>query len=104
MPVYRYKTLNQEKSEEFFEVSQKISDTPLKKHPLTGEPVERVLSSPSLTLQHSSGKENKTLSPDYLKKHGFSRYEKDHSSGDYFQTAGKDGPSVIRADEINHSS
>jgi predicted nucleic acid-binding Zn ribbon protein len=104
MPVYRYKTLNQEKSEEFFEVSQKISDTPLKKHPLTGEPVERVLSSPSLTLQHSSGKENKTLSPDHLKKHGFSRYEKDHSSGDYFQTAGKAGPSVIRADEINHSS
>ena len=54
MPIYRYKTLNTEAREEIFEVEQEINAPPLSSHPLTNEPVQRVLTSASLSLRHSS--------------------------------------------------
>jgi hypothetical protein len=47
--------------------------------------------------------ENKSLSADHLNKHGFSKYEKDQSSGDYHKTAGKDGPARISSEQIKQS-
>lgn len=103
MPIYRYKTLNSEDREEIFEVEQEINATPLSKHPLSNEPVQRVLTSASLSLRHTSMHENKSLSADHLKKHGFSKYEKDQSSGDYHKTAGKDGPDSISSEQIKQA-
>ena len=49
MPIYVYETvLAGGKPGKKFEVMQKISDRPLKKHPKTGKPVRRVFGSPSL--------------------------------------------------------
>ena len=103
MPIYRYKTLNSEEREEIFEVEQEINAPPLSSHPLTNEPVQRVVTSASLSLRHSSTHENKSLSADHLNKHGFSKYEKDQSSGDYHKTAGKDGPASISSEQIKQS-
>jgi len=95
--------LNSEDREEIFEVEQDINAPPLSTHPLTNEPVQRVLTSVSLSLRHSSMHENKSLSADHLNKHGFSKYEKDQSSGDYHKTAGKDGPARISSEQIKQS-
>ena len=103
MPIYRYKTLNAEGREEIFEVEQEINAPPLSKHPLSNEPVQKVLTSASLSLRHTSRHENKSLSADHLKKHGFSKYEKDQSSGDYHKTAGKDGPDSISSEQIKQA-
>ena len=95
--------MNSEDREEIFEVEQDINAPPLSTHPLTNEPVQRVLTSVSLSLRHSSMHENKSLSADHLNKHGFSKYEKDQSSGDYHKTAGKDGPASISSEQIKQS-
>ena len=95
--------MNSEDREEIFEVEQDINAPPLSTHPLTNEPVQRVLTSVSLSLRHSSMHENKSLSADHLNKHGFSKYEKDQSSGDYHKTAGKDGPARISSEQIKQS-
>ena len=95
--------MNTEAREEIFEVEQEINAPPLSSHPLTNEPVQRVLTSASLSLRHSSMHEKKSLSADHLNKHGFSKYEKDQSSGDYHTTAGKDGPASISSEQIKQS-
>ncbi len=89
MPVFKYLVLNNKTPPEYIEVEQSLKDSPLVCHPLTGEPIERVLESPTLTLNHSAVREKKTLSADHLKKHGFSILQKDKNSNEYTQTVGK---------------
>jgi len=45
MPTYIYETIPKKKGQKpkRFEVVQKMKDKPLKKHPKTGEPVQRVI-------------------------------------------------------------
>ena len=102
MPVYQYQVVKDDETVELFEVEQSIQDTPLTKHPLTAEPVRRVVPAPSLTLDHSSSYEKKSLSACNLRKNGFTQYEKDSSSGDYFKTAGNQGPDQISHNEIHN--
>lgn len=88
MPVFKYLVLNQSDPPEYIEVEQSVNDSPLFKHPLTGEPIKRVVDSPSLTLNHSSSREKKILSADNLQKHGFSILQKDASSQQYTPIVG----------------
>jgi hypothetical protein len=47
MPTYVYETVTADGSEgKRFEISQSIKDPPLKRHPETGEPVQRVVTLP----------------------------------------------------------
>ena len=46
MPLYKYKVLNPDGQDEFFEIEQKINDHPLLVHPITGHKVKRVLTTP----------------------------------------------------------
>jgi predicted nucleic acid-binding Zn ribbon protein len=101
MPVYQYQVVKDDDTVELFEVEQGIQDDPLTKHPLTSEPVRRVVSAPSLTLDHSDNYEKKSLSAGNLHKNGFTQYEKDSSSGDYYKTAGNQGPDQISHDDIH---
>ena len=103
MPLYKYKVLNPDGQDEFFEIEQKINDHPLLVHPITGHKVKRILTSPSLSFNHSSGIENNSLSPDNLSKNGFTKYEKDSSSGDFHRTVGQKGPLVISKKQINQA-
>ena len=45
MPTYIYETIPKKKGQKpkRFEMVQKMKDKPLKKHPKTGEPVQRVI-------------------------------------------------------------
>lgn len=97
-PVHRYRVITADDSGEVFEV-ERAKDLPaLTKHPLTGDPVERLYEdSPGLTLRHSSRRDKATLSPEHLAKHGFARYEKDPASGSYHKTAGA-GPEQLQKD------
>ena len=99
MPIYQYHIIKDDQQVELFEVEQKLSDPPLTKHPLTREPVKRALSSPSLSIKHTSINENKSIHPDNLKKQGFTQYEKD-SSGDYHRTIGSQGPAIISPSKL----
>ena len=46
MPTYEYETIPQNESETpvVFEIWQSMADVPLKKHPETGVPVQRIIS------------------------------------------------------------
>lgn len=47
MPTYVYETIREDGAPgERFEVTQKMSDPVIEKHPTTGEPVRRVLTAP----------------------------------------------------------
>ena len=59
MPIYRYLVLNKSINPEYIEIEQSLKDAPLAEHPLTGEPIQRVPESPSLSLKHSSVREKK---------------------------------------------
>ena len=81
MPIFKYLVLNKGNTEEYIEVEQALTDKPLVKHPITGEPIKRIIDSPSLTLRHSSLRENKTLSADNTKAWFFSFRKKRLNSG-----------------------
>ena len=89
MPIYKYLVLNKSINPEYIEIEQSLKDAPLAEHPLTGEPIQRVPESPSLSLKHSSVREKKILSHENLQKNGFSVLEKDQSTKGYTQTVGK---------------
>ena len=89
MAVFQYVVLNGKTTPDFIEIEQASGEKALSHHPITGEPIKRVLSAPSLTLKHSSEKESKILSHDNLVKNGFSIFEKDSSTGSYSQTIGQ---------------
>lgn len=92
MPIYVYETIPTEGEEPTrFEVVQRMADPELTEHPETGEPVQRIIMAPALSLKHSSTREKAILSDDNLARNGFSRYEKT-GQGSYERTAGTKGP------------
>jgi len=97
MPVYVYEEILEDGSEgDVFEIVQSMQDDPLKTHPETGCPVRRVYQAPNVVGKYSERAVNRTLDPKRIEKAGFTRYEKDKSTGTYHKTAGKDGPDTFR--------
>lgn len=97
MPTYVYVVVRADGSDgDPFEVVQKMTDPPLKKHPETGEPVRRIPTMPNLPLSHSDAAEKSKLSNKNLDRLGFTKYEK-AGDGHYEKKAGK-GPDVISRD------
>jgi predicted nucleic acid-binding Zn ribbon protein len=97
MPIYVYETLSADGSPgERFEISQSMKEDPLTHHPETGLPVRRVLLPPNLATKHTPGKTRDRLDNKNVEKAGFTKYEKDKSTGKYHRVAGNKGPEVIR--------
>ncbi|MFZ9914833.1 MAG: FmdB family zinc ribbon protein [Phycisphaerales bacterium] len=97
MPTYVYAVVKPDGSlGDHFEVSQRMSDAPLERHPETGEPVRRVPQVPMLGGQHSSAADKRKISDSNLGRMGFTKYQK-VGDGKYEKTAGE-GPSSISAD------
>tara|TARA_B100001057_G_scaffold493554_1_gene588223 strand:+ start:1760 stop:2050 length:291 start_codon:yes stop_codon:yes gene_type:complete len=94
MPVFQYVVLNGKEPREVLEIEQGVSDPPLKEHPITREPIRKVISSPTLSLRHSDANEKRTLSEANLKKNGFSLYQKDRADGSYHKNTGN-GPESL---------
>ena len=95
MPVFQYVVLNGKEPQEIIEIEQGLSDHPLKAHPITKEPIRKIISSPTLSLRHSDANEKKTLSEANLKKNGFSLYHKDQADGTYHKKTGN-GPESLQ--------
>jgi len=95
MPVYQYVVLNDKQPQEVIEIEQGLDAPPLTQHPSTKERIRKVLTSPSLSLNHSSSNEKKILSEENLGKNGFSVYHKDQTDGTYHKASGS-GPESIR--------
>jgi len=94
MPTYVYGVVNPDGSTgETFEVEQAIRDAPLTHHPVTGEPVERLMCAPFVAGTWSPLKGKRLLSDGNLEKKGFTKYVK-NSSGQYEKKAGK-GPDLL---------
>lgn len=96
MPLYEYLIIHDDGSEgETFEVLQKISDPPLKKHPQTGQKVRRIMSAPSVK-KPSGGPIRGDTSNKNLERLGFTKYEKT-KTGRYEKVLGS-GPDLIHRD------
>ena len=96
MPIYSYEVLNGKgKETEVIEVEQSSNDPPLTSHPITGQPLKRIISSPSLTLRHSSIKEKKLLSEENLIQKGFMKYQKNKDTKRFERIIGNNGPERI---------
>jgi predicted nucleic acid-binding Zn ribbon protein len=92
MPVYVYEVLS---TGERLEVFQPMSDPDLKAHPESGLPLRKVFLPPNLGTKHTAGREKSLLDNRNVEKNGFTKYEKDKSTGTYHRVAGKDGPSTF---------
>lgn len=93
MPTYVYEVITEDGDEgQIFEVVQKMSDPPLTKHPLTGQPVRRVITAPNIATRYTSSHEKKKLSNENLSRLGFTKYER-HGS-EMVKTVGK-GPDLL---------
>ena len=97
MPTYVYQVINEDDSEgEIFEIVQKMSDPPLKKHPETGQAVRRIPAAPTIPGHHSDHATKKMLADKNLDKLGFTKYEK--AGGGFYEKKAGPGPNVISAD------
>lgn len=97
MPMFMYEVLRGTEPYERFEVEQAFDAPPLTKHPITQDPVRKIISAASISLKHSDQNEKSVLSDRNLSRHGFSKYERAASDGTYHRTAGKEGPPVIES-------
>ena len=101
MPVYQYMLVDSKFDNEILEIEQSITDEALKMHPITGEPIKRLISSASLTLKHSSSQEQATLAKENLAKKGFTVFEKNSCDpSKYSRTVGNIGPSEIYTNKL----
>ena len=89
MPVYTYRVVNEDGSKgEVFEVEHSMEEPTLKTHPITGVPVMKLMQAPNLGIKHTTGGTEKKLENNNVEKAGFTKYEKDKLTGNYYKTAG----------------
>ena len=105
MPVYVYQEILPDGSDgDTFECIQSMSETTLKTHPKTGNPVRKVFHAPNVSSKYTEGATKNRLSDQNIEKHGFTRYERDKVTGRYHKTAGKDkrAPDVVDASRLKN--
>jgi hypothetical protein len=96
MPIYVYGVILSEEEDtigETFELEQGIKDAPLTQHPVTGQPVRRVMCAPFVAGTWSPLKSKRLLSDSNLEKKGITKYVK-NSNGQYERRTGK-GPDSL---------
>ncbi len=96
MPIYVYEIVNSDGSGgNRFEIQQSMKDEALTEHPDTGDTVRRVMLPPNLATRYTPGQTKNRLDNKNVEKAGFTKYEKDKTTGKYHRVAGKAGPEVI---------
>ncbi len=101
MPVYVYVTAPRDGSPgATFEVQQSMHEPPLTVHPLTGDPVSRVIQPPNLCTQYTPGKTARQLDDKNVQRKGFTKYVRDKQTGTYHKTVGAHpgAPETLRPD------
>ena len=103
MPIYIYQEILSDGTDgDIFECVQSMSESALRFHPKTGNPVRKIFHAPNVTIKYTAGSTKNKLSDQNIEKHGFTRYEKDKITGRYHKTAGKDkrAPDVVDATQL----
>ena len=93
MPIYVYEPDTDDDSGERFEFFQRMDDPPLTRHPETGQPIRRVVTTPYVPTKYHPQSTKKMLSDKNLDRLGFTKYVKKDSGG-YEKTAGP-GPEEL---------
>lgn len=96
MPIFVYDIFEDNKpTGEILEVEQSLNDKPLEIHPFTKQKLKRRLNNPNLITEYTSQKEKKLTDPNYVSSKGFTKYERDKNSGNYYKISGGTGPEQI---------
>lgn len=100
MPLYVYEILTKKGASTgaTFEIMQRMKDDALTRHPLTKEPVRRVIQAPNIAGKWSDIKGKSALANKNLERLGFTKYER-RGNGYMERTAGKRGPRAISAED-----
>ncbi|XAL99735.1 hypothetical protein OT109_19415 [Phycisphaeraceae bacterium D3-23] len=102
MPVYVYEVVRDDAPDGLaghrFEVVQGIKEPALSAHPVTGQPVRRVVQPIALAGMHSDLKTAGKLEEKNLARHGFAKYIK-VGDATYEKMVG-DGPDRLSAEEL----
>ena len=95
MPTYVYESVRDDGfPPDRFEIVQRMSDPALTQHPVTGEPIRRVILSPLVGGKYSSTSMKRTVSDDKrIGELGFTKYVR-QSDGTYEKRAGQ-GPTHV---------
>ncbi|MCD8483247.1 MAG: FmdB family transcriptional regulator [Verrucomicrobia bacterium] len=97
MPIYVYEEILPDGAiGERFEWEASMNEDRLLTHPISGNPVRKVLTAPNIVKKHTPGSTRSKLDNKNLEAKGFTKYERDKLTGQYHRVAGKDGPSVIQ--------
>lgn len=97
MPLYEYAVIKPDGSHgKTFEVLQRLGEPALTKHPETGEPVERIISTINGPMPPGDRIKG-DISNKNLEKQGFTKYQKT-ADGKYEKILG-DGPDLIRKND-----
>lgn len=98
MPIYTYEVILEDEDEPGmrFEYFQNMSDPPLTHHPITKQPVKRIISAPHIAGQYSDAAMKAEVSNDKkLAQLGLTKYVK-KGDGYYEKTTGK-GPDTLHS-------
>lgn len=98
MPLYVYEVLDDNDQVcDVFEIIQKMTDSPLTKHPETGQRVRMKIQAPYVAKKTFGELPKADLSDKNLEKMGFTKYQKS-AKGGYEKILG-DGPDIKKATE-----
>jgi hypothetical protein len=97
--LYSYQIINEDGSPgEVIELMRHINDPPLTRHPETGAPIRRLISTPSIAGRHTDRAVKNMLNDNKrLGELGFTKYERT-GKGVMERKAGTKGPRIISAD------
>ena len=97
MPIYLYQEILPGGAKgEIVEMEHGMADPPPRSHPVSGHPLRRLYTAPSLGIRHTEGRSKKLTSDSSLEKAGFTKYVRDKGTGEYHRTVGKEGPAQFK--------
>lgn len=94
MPIYLYEVID---TGETFEQLQGLAEPALTRHPSTGRPVRRVITTPNLPLKYGDRAMRTGLDDRNLARLGFTKYQR-NGKGSYEKTT---GPSTRGPDQLH---
>ncbi|MFI4861031.1 MAG: FmdB family transcriptional regulator [Phycisphaerales bacterium JB063] len=104
MPVYVYEVVRDDAPDglpgQRFEVVQSITEPAIATHPVTGQPVRRVVQPIALAGMHSDLKTAGKLDEKNLARHGFAKYIK--VGDETYEKMVGDGPSRLSAQGLQN--
>jgi len=102
MPVYVYEVIRDDAADGLpghrFEVIQQMSDAALTKHPITGQPVKRIIQRIEMAGKYTDIKGKNMMDEKNLARNGFAKYIK--VDDDTYERMTGDGPKRLSSKDL----